>query len=142
MQSLDKDQSDCWGYYIPNEDIIKWFFKSKGSAVHDICVIYDVDKDKFLVDTGELYYDGTNFKGRVYALSEVEPKLYEDEKGLDDDDSPIPFEYWTKEFYISDPSFKKIFWEMRTVVDINLNARLKQEIWVDERLIDTKEIKI
>jgi hypothetical protein len=31
---------------------------------------------------------------------------------------------------------------MRTVVDINLNARLKQEIWVDERLIDTKEIKI
>ena len=142
MKSIDKDQSDCWGYYIPNEDIIKWFFKSKGSSVHDICVVYDVDKDKFLVDTGELYYDGTNFKGRVYALSEVEAKLYEDEVGLDDDDSPIPFEYWTKEFYISDPSFKKIFWELRTVVDINLNARLKQEIWVDERLIDTKEIKI
>jgi uncharacterized membrane protein len=61
MKSLAKDQTDCWGYYIPKEDIIKWFFKSEGSNIHDICVIYDVGKDKFLVDNGKPFSDGVNF---------------------------------------------------------------------------------
>jgi len=30
----------------------------------------------------------------------VEPKVYTDEYGQDDEDAPIPFEYWTKEFYL------------------------------------------
>jgi hypothetical protein len=49
---------------------------------------------------------------------------------------PIPFEYWTKEFYISDPSFKKLIWETRTTIDMNLNVAMKQEIWVDGKQVD------
>ena len=137
LKSLAKDQSDCWGYYVPKEDLIKWFFKSDGSSIHDICVVYDVSKDKFLVDTGKPFYDGVNFHNSVYTLSEVEAKIFEDEIGTEDEDAPIPFEYWTKEFYISDPSFKKIFWETRTTLDMNLNAELIQEIWVDGKQVDT-----
>lgn len=136
MKSLAKDQSDCWGYYVPKEDIIKWFFKSEGSNIHDICVIYDVGKDKFLVDNGKPFSDGVNFHWEVYTLSEVEAKLYEDEWGTEDDDAPIPFEYRTKEFYISDPSFKKLIWETRTTIDMNLNVAMKQEIWVDGKQVD------
>ena len=136
LKSLDKDQTDCWGYYVPKEDIIKWFFKSEGSEIHDICVIYDVGKDKFLVDNGKPFGDGINFHWEVYAISEVEPKLYIDEYGTEDDDAPIPFEYRTKEYYISDPSFKKLFWETRTTVDMNLNVAMKQEIWVDGKQVD------
>jgi hypothetical protein len=66
-----------------------------------------------------------------YTTSEVEAKLYYDEYGLDDEDAPIPFEYRTKDFYVSDPSFKKIFWESRLTCDINTLANLKQEIRVD-----------
>ena len=142
MHSIAKDQTDCWWYYVPKEDVIKWFFKSEWSNTHDVCVIYDVEKDKFLVDTWKYFSWWINFKWKVYTLSEIEPKLYEDEVWLEDDDSPIPFEYWTKEFYISDPSFKKIFWESRLVADVNLNANLRQEIWIDEQLADTKIIKI
>jgi hypothetical protein len=40
------------------------------------------------------------FHNNVYALAEVEPKLYVDEVGLEDEDTPIPFEYWTKQFYV------------------------------------------
>lgn len=136
MKSLAKDQTDCWGYYVPKEDIIKWFFKSEGSDIHDICVIYDVGKDKFLVDNGKPFSDGVNFHWEVYTISEVEAKLYEDEWGTEDDDAPIPFEYWTKEFYISDPSFKKLIWETRTTIDMNLNVAMKQEIWVDGKQVD------
>lgn len=136
MKSLAKDQSDCWWYYVPREDLIKWFFKSEGSDIHDICVVYDVSKDKFLVDTGKIFYGWVNFHNSVYTLAEVEPKLYEDEWGTEDEDAPIPFEYWTKEFYVSDPSFKKLFWETRTTLDMNLNAELIQEIWVDGKQVD------
>lgn len=136
MKSLAKDQTDCWGYYIPKEDIIKWYFKSEGSDIHDICVIYDVGKDKFLVDNWQPFSDGINFHWQVYTISEVEAKLYEDEWGTEDDDAPIPFEYRTKEFYISDPSFKKLIWETRTTIDMNLNVAMKQEIWVDGRQVD------
>lgn len=137
MKSLAKDQTDCWGYYIPKEDIIKWFFKSEGSAIHDICVIYDVGKDKFLVDNGKPFSDGINFHWEVYTISDIEPKLYIDEEGTEDEDAPIPFEYWTKEFYISDPSFKKLFWETRTTIDMNLNVEMTQEIWIDGKQVDT-----
>ena len=137
MRTLAKDQSQCFGYYVPKEDIIKWFFKTEGSDIHDICVVYDIEKDKFLVDTGKPFSWGVAFKGKVYTISEVEPKIFIDENGSEDEDAPIPFEYWTKEFYVSDPSFKKIFWETRTTIDINLNTELIQEIWVDGRKVDS-----
>ena len=137
MKSLAKDQTDCWGYYVPKEDIIKWFFKTEWSDIHDICVIYDVGKDKFLVDNGKIFSDGINFHWEVYTISDIEPKLYIDEEGTEDEDAPIPFEYRTKEFYISDPSFKKLFWESRTTIDMNLNVAMTQEVWIDGKQVDS-----
>ena len=63
--------------------------------------------------------------------------MFEDEVGTEDEDAPIPFEYRTKEFYISDPSFKKLFWEARTTIDMNLNVSMLQEIWVDGKQVDS-----
>lgn len=61
----------------------------------------------------------------------LEPKVYQDEINQDDEDSAIEFEYWTKEFYLSDPTYKKILWESRTLLDINELAVLTQSIWID-----------
>lgn len=137
MNTLAKDQTQCWWYYVPSEDIIKWFFRSEWSWVNDVCVVYDVEKDKFLVDNGKIFYAGCAFHNKVYALAEVEAKLYEDEIGTEDEDMPIPFEYWTKQFYIWEPSYKKLFWETRTTMDINANAEVTQEIWIDGSQIDS-----
>ena len=70
----------------------------------------------------------------------IEPKVYIDEIYQDDEDTGIEFEYWTKEFYLSDPTYKKILWEARTLIDINELAVLTQEIWIDWWLVDTKVI--
>lgn len=140
MKSLAKDQTQCWWYYVPWEDIIKWFFRSEWSWVNDVCVVYDVEKDKFLVDNGKIFYWWVAFHNKVYALAEVEPKLYEDEIGTEDEDAPIPFEYWTKQFYIWEPTYKKLFWETRTTVDINQNSALTQEIWIDGKQVDSTVI--
>lgn len=140
MQSLDKDQSQAFGYLLPDAMLIKWFFKSNWATFNDVCVIYDITKDKFLVDWQKYFYDGVFFKWANYTLSMIEPKVFHDEYSQDDEGSPIPFEYRTKEFYISDPTFKKILWETRTLIDINELAVLTQTIWLNWAQVDTKTI--
>lgn len=142
MSTLDIDQTASFGYYLPKENLIKWFFKTSGATFNDVCIIYDITKDAFLVDSQKFFYDGLFFKGVNYTISMLEPKVYQDEYAQDDEDSPIPFEYWTKEFYISDPTYKKILWETRTLLDINELASCTQEIWIDWGLKDTKTVDI
>jgi hypothetical protein len=62
MSSLDKNQSKAFGYYLPKESLIKWFLASVGSPFNDICIVYDITKDAFLVDSGKVFYDGVFFK--------------------------------------------------------------------------------
>jgi len=61
----------------------------------------------------------------------IEPKVFRDEYSFADENSPIPFEYRTKEFFLSDSTMKKCLWETRTKVDVNELAELTQEIWLD-----------
>lgn len=84
-----------------------------------------------MVDTSKYFFDGIEFKDSNYTISMVEGKVFLDEYGQDDEDAPIPFVYRTKEFYLSDPTFKKVVWEARTLLDINELAALKQEIRCD-----------
>jgi hypothetical protein len=85
MQSLDKDQSTAFGYLLPDAMLIKWFFKSNGATFNDVCVIYDITKDCFLIDGQKYFYDGVFFKGKNYTLSMIEPKVYQDEYSQDDE---------------------------------------------------------
>ncbi len=140
MSTLDDNQSDAFGYYVPKENLIKWFFKTVGSTLNDICIIYDIEKDAFLIDEQKFFYDWTNFKWKNYTVSTVEPKVYEDEVNQDDEDAWIPFVYETKEFTLGDPTRKKVLWETRAFVKINELAVFTQEILVDGRVVDTKTI--
>ena len=100
MESLDNDQSDSFGYYLQEKNLIKRFFKTDGASFNDICIIYDIAKDLFLVDDNKFFYDGVFFKNNNYTVSAIEEKVYKDEFAQDDDDQAINFEYRTKEYYI------------------------------------------
>jgi len=140
MSTLDDTQDDAFGYYVPKDNLIKWFFKTLWSSINNICIVYDIEKDAFLIDEQKFFYDWTNFKGKNYTISTVEPKVYEDEVNQDDEDAWIPFEYNTKDYTLWDPTRKKILWETRCFTKINELAELKQEILVDGRVVDTKII--
>lgn len=140
MQNLDKDQSSAYGYLLPWEMLIKWFFKSNGAWFNDVCIIYDITKDKFLVDWEKYFFDGVFFKGKNYTVSMIEPKVYQDEYGQTDENSPIQRVYRTKEFYVSDPTLKKIIRETRTLLDINELATVTQNILINGVQQDTKTI--
>lgn len=140
MSTLDPDQTDSFGYFLPKENLVKRFVKSYGAAFNDICIIYDIEKDAFLVDEQKYFYGGVAFKTNNYTISMIEEKVFQDEYSFDDEGSAIPFEYHTKEYYVADPTIKKILRESRTLLDINELASLTQEIWIDWVERDTKTI--
>ncbi len=140
MNSLDIDQTDSFGYFLQKENIIKWYFKSAWSTFNDICIVYDIIHDSFLVDTNCFFYGWINFKWYYYTISNIEPKVYSDEYGYDDEDSAISFRYETKYFDLWIPGIKKELWESGTYVAINLLAQLIQSIVIDGNTVDTKQI--
>lgn len=138
MQSLASDQSQSFGYFLPKENLIKRHLKSIWASFNDTVIVYDTIKDAFWVDTNKYRFDACVFNSNYYACSMIEPKIFRDEYSYADENSPIPFVYYTKEFFIWDATLKKILWETRTKVEINELAELKQEIWADWGLKDTK----
>ncbi len=140
MSTLDRDQTASFGYFMPVEMLIKWHLKSQWATFNDVCIVYDITKDKFLVDTQKNFYWATYFKWKNYTISMIEEKVYQDEYSDDDEGSAIPFEYHTKEFYYGDPTIKKILWESRTLLDMNELAQPTQEIWIDWASADTKSL--
>lgn len=140
METLDKDQTWAFGYYLPDNNLIKRFLRSKWSTINDICIIYDMVKDKFLKDNNKYFFDAVLFKGQYYAVSQINSNILLDEFWQTDWWNPIQFRYATKNIYITDlPDIKKTFWETRLLCDLNRLAVLKQEIYIDWKLYDTKE---
>lgn len=144
MSTLDPDQTDSFGYFLPKENLIKRHFKSYWNTFNDVCIVYSTLKlnNNFWVDTQKYFYDGIYFKGKNYTLSMIENKVFQDEYSNDDDGSAIPFEYHTKVFYMWDPTIKKILRESRTLLDINELAEVTQEIWLEWANADSKIIDI
>lgn len=140
MSSLDSDQTDSFGYFLPKDNLIKWFFKSVNATFNDVCVIYDITKDAFLIDDNKFFYWWVDFKWKNYTISMIEPKVYRDEYGYDDEDQPISFRYETKNLDLWMPTRKKELWEERTYTAINNLASLEQCIEVDWNEIDCKTI--
>lgn len=140
METLDPDQTASFWYFLPDKNLIKWHLKTYWASFNDICVVYDVEWDSFYIDWQKYFYDWVHFKGKNYTISMLESKVYRDEYSNDDEWAPIPFEYYTKEFYIADPTIKKILRESRTLLDINELASITQEIWIDWVARDTKTV--
>lgn len=140
MNTLDPDQSDCFGYFIPNKNVCKWFFKTAGSTFNNICIIYDIVKDAFLVDSNKYFSAATWYLDTGYTTSGFESKVFKDEFGQDDEDMPISFEYRSKRYDLGDPTMRKEFLEARTYIQINQLASVTQETYVDDELIDSTTI--
>lgn len=140
MESLDRDQTGSYWEYVSWPSLVKRHLKSVGSSFPDVVIVYDTIKDSFLVDSNKYMYGWVDFHQKHYSISAIEPKVFIDEYWQDDEDSPIPFEYWTKEYYITDPTLKKLLWESRTLLDINELTSCEQSIWIDWAQKDSKII--
>lgn len=140
MDTLDSDQTGGFCYVVPELQIIKWHLKTRGSTFNDICIIYNTEYDEFMVDDHKVFYGGVNYKTKNFTISQVEPKIYLDEYGYTDDDSPIQFRYDTKVMNFGEPTINKCLWMTRTYLGINVLAEVYQNIYANGGLVDRKLI--
>lgn len=134
MDLYATDQSGSFAQYYPEQSIIKWFLKNQDSIFNDVCVIYDVEKDMFLLDTNKYFYDATYLNGQVYAISTITPTVFKDEYGIDDQDSWVDFEVWTKAFDEGEYTMRKAYWEARTDISMSELAVVTQQIFVNSEV--------
>lgn len=140
MDKLDADQSAGFCYVVPELQLIKWHLKSKGSTFNDICIVYNTEYDQFMVDDHKVFYGWVNYKGKNFTISQIEPKLYQDEFGYTDDDAPIQFRYDTKVMDFWEPTINKCLWQLRTYLGINVLGKVYQNVYSEGALIDSKLI--
>lgn len=138
MNSLDPDQTNSFGYYVPSTNLCKWYLRSFWATFNDTCVIYSVNYDTFYVDTNKPFYDGLVHKWVEYTCSNIEAKVFQDELWQTDDDQAIQFEYQTKAFNPSGPTMRNELWESRFFGTINELAELVQEVYVDGNQVCTE----
>ena len=131
MSTLATDQSKARAMYYPKDELIKRHLVSKWSTIPDICIIYDVDKDAFLVDTGKYFWWWVYYHGQYIATSAINGEAFRDEYSQDDAWTPIPFEYRTKRFYLSGWEFKNLLRESRSLIEMNELANPTQSIRID-----------
>ena len=138
METLDPDQTKSFAYHLPDFQIVKWHLKTRGATYNDICITYNYEYDEFMVDTQKVFTGWCWYKSKAFTISQIEPKMYQDEYSTTDDDVLIQFEYRTKHIDLFTPTILKELWEIRSFFAINSSTELKQSIYADWSLIDTR----
>lgn len=140
MESLDSDQSEWFGFAIPEKQLICWHLKTKGATYNDIVITYNYEFDEWMVDTNKSFSGGTLFNSKPYTISTINPTVFRDEEGSTDDDAPIQFRYDTKWIDLWEPTILKCLWQTRTFLKLNVLWEIYQNIYADWSLIDSKLI--
>lgn len=153
LDRLPRDQTDnAKLIYDVKNNFIKIYLKdSSTSQDNNMAVIYDVDRDLFMVDTVQAYYDAVNYKGNLYWIIKSEypiatalllnnkfsyPNIYKDECILSDDGSPIEAAYVSKAWSLTGITRRATIWDARTYGNAEESAQITQKIWVDGVLRD------
>ncbi len=140
LGTLDPDQSTSFGQFYPRQNIIKWHLRVRWSSNTNIVITYDLTKDSFLVDDNQFFFDWVHSWETNYTISSIEPEVYIDETGTDDNWSIISFRYETRNFDLGSPTIKKELWESRMYTAINRSAELIQQIQIDWAIIDSRQV--
>lgn len=136
MTTLDNDQTDSFGYFIPEENLIKWHVRTKDVTFNNLCLVYNIELDLWLIDTNKIFFEWTIFKNKAYVVSNLEKKIFQDETWFEDDEEPVQFQYrklwrptWnTRRFEL---------WETRTLLEMNKVAQITQNIIIDWNTVNT-----
>lgn len=140
MSSLDPDQSQGFAFFKPAESLVCWHLKSRGSAVNDVVVCYSTQYDLFEIHSAKFFFSAVEYRGRYYAASQLEAKIFQDEYAYDDDGAAIAFRYRTKQFNPQGKVRRNRFWQTEQYGLLNQLARLKITTRCDGVTVDTATV--
>lgn len=139
LQDLNQDQTGSFAFYDKQENLVKFYVKSKNSIVNDTCIIRDLDNQTRLIDKDKFYAWVASLAENTYAWSNLSYKVIQDEVGFDDEWTPIQRSYlW--EITLWNPTQTKQRRGQKIAWKINDNTIISREVSIDEKVILSKDI--
>jgi hypothetical protein len=85
LNTLDTDQSNSFGYYHKEKQLVKRYLRESGETMNNICLVYDIANDNFYIDDNQYYSCSVEHEDEYYCGNDATPFIYIDETGSDDD---------------------------------------------------------
>lgn len=131
MKELDDDQSECFGLYNQEEELVMRHLRKAGDIHNNITLIYDLVNDTFLVDDSKYFRCLTYHNNKIYAGSDLNSFIYREWDAYDDDGFAIDRERKTIEMNLGNPNMIKYFREIGLSGEHNSLSNVKIEVFVD-----------
>ena len=131
LDSLDEDQSSCFGYYNKEKKQVYFHLKEKWEPFNNVVLVYDVINDNFLIDTNKYFSDVEKCDGKYYAGSDTNGEIYLDDTGNMDNGQPIIWERRNAPLSFGNPNIRKEFREVNVYGEIEDWASIGIEVVVD-----------
>lgn len=141
-RELNIDQSKASAVYVKKDNTVRFYLRGRNSSFeNNICLIYDLENQTFLVDDGKTFsisVQGDN--DIVYAGDMLNTNIYQDDNGLNDSWAGIIFEYDTPNYWMGSPNFIKQFRGYTIAGGINTTTTIQIKTYIDWVLLDTQNI--
>ena len=131
LDSLDEDQSSCFGYYNKEKKQVYFHLKEKWEPFNNVVLVYDVINDNFLIDTNKFFSDVDKCDGKYYAGSDTNGEIYLDDTGNMDNGQSILRERRNAPLSFWNPNIRKEFREVNIYGEIEDWASIDVEVLVD-----------
>lgn len=146
MQTLDRDKciTQAHGDYDEKNKLVKWYLVEKNSDYPNKRLIYDLKKNEWLApDTGVQMGAAGSHKGVAYIGSATSGQVYVDENGRADAGvANIPFRYFSKEYDLNNPQYRKEFRQVRLYGRIRRDTEMTVQVLINGQDSGVGEITV
>ena len=131
MDTLDDDQSNCFGYFNWDTRTVHWHVKEKGMPFNNKVIVYDIINDTFLIDDNKFMSCATVHNSKYYTWSSINSYLFQDEVWFDDDWMEINRVRQTKNMNFWNQNLRKVFRGVGIVWQISPLWQIRVEVVID-----------
>lgn len=132
MSLLDSDQSEIYGYYHKEKQLVIRHVRGEGETINTETLVYDIANDNFYPWDNKYFSCGTEHNDEYYTGDCSTAYIYIDEKGSDDDSWPIS---WYRNWAYWCPWLTNVRYEYREVGlsgQIGTNTTINVSVLVDD----------
>lgn len=140
QNKLNSDQTNAFASFDKVENLVKFHVRSRTWSSNDMVIIRDLENETRFVDMDKYYLWIAELGEKYYAWSALSYRIVQDEKGVDDDDDPVQFEYLSTTISLWDPVMQKQFRWAKIGGKINWYAKFEWTIYVDDVSSMSKQI--
>lgn len=146
---MASNSTDAYATFMQKENLIAFHFCVGATVKNNFAILYDADRDQFLVDTGKMYHHGASLGGINYALDydttgSGQPYIVQEETGQTDAagryDRAIKFVRRSKAWTFGYPGAKKQFMEAYLSYFMSGNQTLICDFYLDGSLVATRTL--